>query len=174
MEQRRTRRFKLQLPLSITRSGADRAPFAGHTNNLSSSGVLFTAEREPELGGAIEYVITLNHEGSQSVNLRCMGKVLRTDRMQTGDDPEGWVFQVAATLERYEFVRVRGDPMRQPSRATLGQASPTPPASLWYKCVFCFELHRKVGGGKCGTALHISGTTGRRLTPRVHGESGPG
>lgn len=108
MEQRRTRRFKLQLALSITRTGADRAPFAGHTNNISSSGVLFTAEREPDLGGAIEYVITLNHEGSQSVNLRCMGKVLRTDRMPTGDDPEGWVFQVAATLERYEFVRVRG------------------------------------------------------------------
>ena len=106
MEQRRTRRFKLQLPLSITRTGADRAPFAGHTNNISSNGVLFTAEREPDLGGAIEYVITLNHEGSQSVNLRCMGKVLRTDRLQTGDE-EGWVFQSAATLERYEFVRVR-------------------------------------------------------------------
>jgi hypothetical protein len=107
MEQRRTRRFKLQLPLSITRSGADRVTFAGHTKNISSSGVLFTAEREPDLGGAIEYVITLNHEGTQSVNLRCMGKVLRADRLPTGDDGEGSAFQVAATLERYEFVRVR-------------------------------------------------------------------
>ena len=106
MEQRRTRRFKLQLALSITRTGSDRVTFSGHTKNISSSGVLFTAEREPELGGAIEYVITLNHEGSQSVNLRCMGKVLRSDRLQTADD-EGWAFQIAATLERYEFVRVR-------------------------------------------------------------------
>jgi hypothetical protein len=107
MEQRRSRRFKLQLALSITRSGADRAPYAGHTRNISSSGVLFTAPREPDLGGAIEYVITLNHEGTQSVNLRCMGKVLRSDRLQTGEDEESWAYQIAATLERYEFVRVR-------------------------------------------------------------------
>ena len=107
MEQRRTRRFKLQLPLSITRTGADRVSFAGQTKNISSSGVLFAAEREPDLGGAIEYIITLNHEGSQSVNLRCMGKILRADRMQNGDGDQGWAFQVAATLERYEFVRVR-------------------------------------------------------------------
>ena len=98
MEQRRTRRFKLQLPLSITRSGADRVTFVGFTRNISSSGVLFTTEREPDLGGPIEYIITLNHEGPQTVNLRCIGKVLRSERMDT-------TFQIAATLERYEFVR---------------------------------------------------------------------
>jgi hypothetical protein len=105
MEQRRTRRFKLQLPLSITRTGAERVTFAGHTDNISSSGVLFTAEREPDLGGPIEYIITLNHEGPQAVNLRCMGKVLRTGRVQQ-EDQNG--FRVAATLERYEFVREHG------------------------------------------------------------------
>ena len=103
MEQRRTRRFNLQLPLSITRTGAERVAFIGCTQNISSSGVLFTATREPDLGGPIEYIITLNHDGPQSVNLRCMGKVLRADRVE---DQEG--FQVAATLERYEFVRERG------------------------------------------------------------------
>jgi len=106
MEQRRTRRFKLQLPLSITRSGAERVTLAGFTNNISSSGVLFTAEREPDLGGPIEYIITLNHDGPQSVNIRCMGKVLRADRLH-GDEPEPPNFQIAATLERYEFVRER-------------------------------------------------------------------
>jgi hypothetical protein len=105
MEQRRTRRFKLQLPLSITRTGAERVMFAGHTDNISSSGVLFTSEREPDLGGPIEYIITLNHEDSQSVNLRCMGKVLRTGRIE--QEAQGG-YQVAATLERYEFVRERG------------------------------------------------------------------
>lgn len=104
MEQRRTRRFKLQLPLSITRTGAERVTFAGHTDNISSSGVLFTAEREPDLGGPIEYIITLNHDGPQSVNLRCMGKVLRTGRVE--EEENG--FRVAATLERYEFVREHG------------------------------------------------------------------
>ena len=107
MEQRRTRRFKLQLPLAITRSGAERVTFAGYTKNISSSGVLFTAEREPDIGGPIEYVITLNHDGPQSVNLRCMGKVVRSDRVSPlGDETRS--FQVAATLERYEFVREHG------------------------------------------------------------------
>jgi len=105
MEQRRTRRFQLQLPLSITRSGAERVPFTGFTRNISSSGVLFTVEKEPDLGGPIEYVINLTHEGQQSVSLRCMGKVLRADRLAPSEDKLG-DFQVAATLERYEFVRV--------------------------------------------------------------------
>jgi len=107
MEQRRTRRFKLQLPLAITRSGAERVSVAGHTKNISSSGVLFTAEREPDLGGPIEYIITLNHDGPQSVNLRCMGKVVRSDRLGVSPDESGDAYQVAATLERYEFVRER-------------------------------------------------------------------
>jgi len=107
MEQRRTRRFKLQLPLAITRSGAERVALAGQTKNISSSGVLFIAEREPDIGGPIEYVITLNHDGPQSVTLRCMGKVVRSDRMGPLGDESRTGFQVAATLERYEFVRER-------------------------------------------------------------------
>jgi hypothetical protein len=107
MEQRRTRRFQLRLPLSITRSGAERVIFPGLTQNISSSGVLFIAEREPYLGGPIEYVIALNHEGPQAVSLRCMGKVLRADRVCANPDADGTSFQVAATLERYEFVRGR-------------------------------------------------------------------
>ncbi len=74
------------------------------TQNISSAGVLFTAEREPDLGGAIEYVITLNRDGMQPVNLRCVGKVLRAERLASGLDG----FRVAATLERYEFVREPG------------------------------------------------------------------
>ena len=104
MEQRRTRRFKLQLPLSVTRAGAERVTLAGLTRNISSSGVLFTTEREPDLGGPIEYIITLNHDGSQSVNLRCIGKVLRAERMASADTGS-LPYQIAATLERYEFVR---------------------------------------------------------------------
>jgi hypothetical protein len=106
MEQRRTRRFQLQLPLSITRTGAERVAFVGCTKNISSTGVLFTVAREPDLGGPIEYIITLNHEGPQSVRLRCMGKVLRADRVM-GEEEAASNFQIAATLERYEFVRDR-------------------------------------------------------------------
>ncbi|MEO8597894.1 MAG: PilZ domain-containing protein [Candidatus Solibacter sp.] len=104
MDQRRTRRFQLQLPLSITRSGAERITFTGLTRNISSSGVFFTAEKEPDLGSPIEYVIALSHEGPQSVSLRCIGKVLRSTPMPSHD--ESATFHVAATLERYEFIRV--------------------------------------------------------------------
>lgn len=112
MEQRRTRRFKLQLPLSIVRAGTERFTTYGQTQNISSSGVLFTAEREPDLGGPIEYVITLNHDSMQSISLRCMGKVLRSQPGHSGSDARQ--YQVAATLERYEFVR---EPIRETMEA---------------------------------------------------------
>ena len=106
MEQRRTRRFQLQLPLSITRNGAERVALPGKTKNISSTGVLFTTQAEADLsGGSIEYVITLNHEGPQTVNLRCVGKVLRCQRDETSYPEQSLAYQVAATLERYEFVR---------------------------------------------------------------------
>ncbi len=100
MEQRRTRRFKLQLPLAITRSGSERVAVSGLTRNISSNGVLFTAEKEPDIGNPIEYIITLNREGVNAVNLRCVGKVVRAERAQLDR-----TYQVAATLERYEFLR---------------------------------------------------------------------
>jgi len=106
MEQRRTRRFKLQLPLSVTRSGAERVALPGRTKNISSGGVLFMTQAEPDLNaGSIEYIITLNHEGMQTVNLRCIGKVIRFERADQGYTD--MAYQVAATLERYEFVRER-------------------------------------------------------------------
>jgi hypothetical protein len=104
MEQRRTRRFQLELPLSITRSGAERVAFSGLTKNISSTGVLFTSASAPDLGGPIEYYITLHGVGPQPVSLRCVGKVVRSERtFGNGDGRRG--FEIAATLERYEFVR---------------------------------------------------------------------
>ncbi len=73
---------------------------SGVTRDISSGGVLFTAQREPDLGGPIEYVITLPTHAPHTVNLRCIGKVVRAERLL-----EPGNFAVAATLERYEFVR---------------------------------------------------------------------
>ncbi len=69
----------------------------GETRNVSSSGVLFTADQPIPVGDPIEYVITFpKAPGSRKeVRLRCVGKVLREDRE----------LAFAATLERYEFVR---------------------------------------------------------------------
>jgi hypothetical protein len=89
--------------MSITRSGAQRVTVPAYTQNISSAGVLFTTEREPDVGGPIEYVITLNNHGMQSVSLRCVGKVVRTEKLPNGAEPAA--YRIAATLERYEFVR---------------------------------------------------------------------
>jgi hypothetical protein len=104
MEQRRTRRFKLRLPLSITRAGSERTVAAGFTRDISSNGVLFTTERQPDLACPIEYVIILNPDAPRTVSLRCIGKVIRTEPLEGGVGPVSG-FQVAATLERYEFIR---------------------------------------------------------------------
>jgi len=89
------------LPVSITRNGTERITQFGLTKNISSGGVLFTAAKEPEIGASIEYIISLGGASDQSVSLRCIGKVLRAHPLDSGES----TFDVAATLERYEFVR---------------------------------------------------------------------
>ena len=101
MEQRRTRRFTLQLPVSITRNGTERITQSGLTKNISSGGVLFTAGKEPDVGASIEYIIALGGPSDQRVSLRCIGKVLRANPSDSGES----AYDIAATLERYEFVR---------------------------------------------------------------------
>lgn len=105
IEQRRSKRFELELPLQVVRSGADRAIRPGKTRNISSGGVCFTTDCEVELGGAIEYVIAL----SDPIQLKCIGKVLRQAPVaELGEEPPG--VAVAATLERYEFQRSASSP----------------------------------------------------------------
>lgn len=91
----------MQLPVVVLRAGSGQTTQAGYTTNISSAGVLFTSDQEPAPGEAIEYVITLLDRERQAVNLRCMGKVIRCESSPCRN------FQVAATLERYEFVRRR-------------------------------------------------------------------
>jgi hypothetical protein len=106
MDKRRTRRFQLELPVSITRAGADGVAAPGLTKNISSSGVLLTTGAEADLGVPIEYTIALNHAGPYPVNLRCIGKVLRSSRVPANADRTR-NYEIAVTLERYEFVRDR-------------------------------------------------------------------
>ncbi len=108
VEHRKTRRFTLQLPVALTRTGSQPLAESGFTKNISSCGVLFTAEHEPDVGGAIEYVITLIGEVSNPVNLRCIGKVVRYERAEP-DAGAVKAYTVAATVERYEFVRNRDE-----------------------------------------------------------------
>ncbi len=82
--------------MELVRAGSVALGKSGETRNMSSSGVLFSADANVTVGDPIEYLITLPvPQGTvPEVRLRCMGKVIR--------QADG---TAAATLERYEFVR---------------------------------------------------------------------
>jgi len=92
IEQRKAIRFDLKLPLEIIRGAEHRV---SETQNLSSNGVLFAIDEDMEPGNSIEYVITLPSLDKKPVRLRCLGKIVRR---ANGSG-------VAATIERYEFIR---------------------------------------------------------------------
>jgi hypothetical protein len=100
MEQRKARRFDLRLPFQLLRSGSRPLSEHGETRNLSSVGVLFHSDASLRIGEPVEYEITLPSQNGGSpakagVRIHCLGKVVRFARST----------EIAATLERYEFVR---------------------------------------------------------------------
>jgi hypothetical protein len=107
VEQRKAKRFEIKLPLRLVRNGARPVIGTGETKNMSSSGVLFATNAKIEVGEPLEYVITLmpTDESPASVDLHCLGKVTRFDAVTGHVQNGGGQFEVAATLERYEFVR---------------------------------------------------------------------
>jgi len=64
----------------------------------------FYTEREPEFGGPIEYVITLTRD-ERRWSICVAWKIVRASRVGPGRDEALPAYQIAATLERYEFVR---------------------------------------------------------------------
>ena len=105
IEHRKAKRFDLKLPVEVVRKSFQPVFSVGETKNMSAGGVLFSATIQVEIGEPIEYIIAFpTHPiNGGSVNLRCLGKVLRSE--PNGADPEDRSVLVAATLERYEFVR---------------------------------------------------------------------
>jgi hypothetical protein len=98
-EQRRSQRFQLNLPLTLV--GPGEVKKVAETRNVSSTGVFFVTAGKAEPGTLLEFLITLPEEISMAgpVRLLCKGKITRVEQQQ--DDLVG----VAATIERYEFVR---------------------------------------------------------------------
>jgi hypothetical protein len=97
-ENRKNQRFELRLPFEVIRSGQRSQPIPGYTLNMSSNGVLFELTQPIALGEIIEYYITLptGQDPEEDVRLRCMGKVVRNHENFS-----------AATMDRYEFMRIR-------------------------------------------------------------------
>ena len=101
MEQRRTQRYQLQLPLQIVQLGDRKVNRTEKTLDISSGGVCFLTPTEVEVGGRIEYLITLSGS-NPPVRIRCLGKVLRSLQPASSGVAQ---FEVAVTMERYQFVR---------------------------------------------------------------------
>ncbi len=101
-DKRRARRFSMTLPVAvkIEEITGDKAV---QTRNVSSSGVYFEFASSLEVGTPLEFVLTLPEQITKgnAVRIRCMGKVVRVD---PGTSEEGSL-GVAATIERYEFLR---------------------------------------------------------------------
>jgi hypothetical protein len=98
-EKRKARRYSLQLPVAITRAGRHRVNYTCCTSNISSGGVLLTCGQELQ-SGPIEYTVTLAHGDEQEIAIHCLGRIVRLEH-----SPDDNNFRVAATLERYEFLR---------------------------------------------------------------------
>jgi len=101
LEQRRTQRYRLQLPLQIVQLGNQRVNRTEKTRDISSGGVCFVSPTDVEVGGRIEYLITLSGN-NPPVRIRCLGKVLRSLPPAKAEAPH---YEVAVTMERYQFVR---------------------------------------------------------------------
>lgn len=100
-EQRRSQRFQLALPLNLIRGSHGEVNKIGETRNLSSTGVYFVVAAAVEPGSLLEFVVTLTNDISMAgpVRLLCKGKVIRVERREES------LVGVAATIERYEFLR---------------------------------------------------------------------
>ncbi len=97
MELRKAQRYDLRLPFRLVRQGHRSVSVPGETRNLSSKGVLFRSNSRLQVGDLVEYVITLPVQPGPKgpPSLHCLGKIVRFGKNT----------DVAATLERYEFVR---------------------------------------------------------------------
>lgn len=101
VDQRRTQRYKLNLPLRILQLGDQRVNRSEKTRDISSGGVCFYSSGPVDIGLPMEYMITLSGS-NPPVQIRCLGKVLRS---QVGSEVQDAPYEVAVTMERYHFVR---------------------------------------------------------------------
>jgi hypothetical protein len=99
MTPRKSARFRLTLPLSVTYLDGVTVNISGTTVNSSASGTLFKAAAILRVGARIEYVITLPNAGSEVALLQCKGTVVRVTPVAEG------VYEIATTVDRWHFER---------------------------------------------------------------------
>jgi len=99
-DRREARRFNMTLPMRLLSRDSNSPELKGQTRDVSYRGLYFLAEANFKIGSAIEFVLTLPEQVTRSgdVNIRCQGKVVRTEPTQNGRTG------IAAKIDRYEFL----------------------------------------------------------------------
>jgi len=98
-EKRSTRRFSLELPITVVYTNNGRTELEGQTRDVSSRGVFIYANTNFVEGAVIEFVMTLPREITlaEPIRVRCAGRVLR---IENKDQRQG----IAATIDQYDFI----------------------------------------------------------------------
>jgi c-di-GMP-binding flagellar brake protein YcgR len=99
-DRREARRFTMTLPLRVLAREAHGSTLQTQTRDVSYRGLYFVAEANFEIGGEIEFVITLPQQVTQAggVDIRCRGTIVRID------PDSGGRRGIAAKIDRYEFL----------------------------------------------------------------------
>jgi hypothetical protein len=98
-EKRSTRRFSLELPISITYAGSSSADLSAQSRDVSSRGVFMYVNSDFAEGVSLQFIMTLPREITlaEPIRVRCTGRVLR---IENKDHRQG----VAVSIENYDFV----------------------------------------------------------------------
>ncbi|HYL92011.1 MAG TPA: PilZ domain-containing protein [Alphaproteobacteria bacterium] len=98
-EKRSTRRFALDLPITLKFSQESPADVGGHTRDVSSRGVFIYVDSRVAEGDPLEFVMTLPPEITLAdpIRVRCKGKVVRIEK-------NGTTQGIAVAIDKYDFV----------------------------------------------------------------------
>ncbi len=91
-------RFPLHLPLAVRAESREQYT---ETSDISSGGVMFTADFGVQIGSTIEFTIQMPASvvgADKDVKVDCIGRVVRCS-------PHGDRTQIAAVIDEYKFIR---------------------------------------------------------------------
>jgi hypothetical protein len=113
-EHRAAQRFPVQLPVTLYLG--DDVKTIGITQDVSARGAFILTEHKVTPSAAVAFTVTLPREVTltESMRVRCQGKVLRVD----GPGPGG-KFGVAISIGKYEFLPEVANQARPAAGAAL-------------------------------------------------------
>ncbi|MGH9651051.1 MAG: PilZ domain-containing protein [Terriglobales bacterium] len=98
---RTTRRFSLQLPVTVKYADGREGEQQAQTKDVSARGVFFYLDSNVTVGSDLEFTLTLPSEITltDSIRVRCKGKVVRVEEAAGGHR-----LGIAAAIEQYDFI----------------------------------------------------------------------